>query len=796
MKEIYMKGLFFKSVIFFVFLQGVVPFSNAQRSNGLAVEGKISVEEGSVEGAVIEMYQDGRRLDNYGVGSDGNYKVELNYGHKFELIFSLAGNFSQKITVDTELPREVALSNPSYPPFPVDVKLFTEVEGIDKSFSENTVLKIYYSPQVGNFISDLYYNNAQIKSLIDQAILQAQMIGKEEDYLSRLTRAELAELRKEYDQLLKEADAEYGDEKFLDALDGYKAANQVFPNEQYPKDRIAEINDLLGIIMVAEEMDKALNERFNTLITNADQFFNAQKYFEARNSYNRALSIRPTDNHANQRVNEINEILKNQQTEQQYQDLIVRGNNAFNEVLYDEALQIFTEASQLRPNEAYPKSKISEINGKLAELAKNTENQKNYEQAIFQAELNYEKQFYDKSLASYENALKYKPGDEKATSRIQEIKELMDRLANQTLYDKLISSADKAYKKEELQDALADYVKALEIFPEEAHPSERISLIRQTLNAEADFIAAVQKADEAFVAQQYQNSKNLYNQALELRANDKHSQDRIKEIDGILASLQVDEQYNSIIAEADQLFSGERYENAKSRYNDALALKSREQYPKDKISEIDGILRGIAALDQRYSQTISRADNLFSKESYNEAKTAYAEAGTIKPEETYPPEMIQKIDNILEDQVRLLAEQEAAEQARLEALAQEKDRQYQQTVDEADLLVEQNELVAAVAKFRKALDIKPEEQYPIVRIEEIRGMISRMQEMQKAYDEAIARADKQFQNEEFDAALNSYNSAKNTKPDETYPDEMIFKIDSIVETRARLASEAEAAEQA
>ena len=795
MEEVYMKGLYIKLVISLILILGAVSSSIAQRSNGLAVEGKISVEEGSVEGAVIQMYEDGRRLDNYGVGSDGNYKVELNYGHKFELIFSLGGNFPQKIVVDTDLPREVAQTNPSYPPFPVNVNLFTEIEGIDRTFSENTVLKIYYSPQVGNFISDLYYNNAQIKNLIDQAILQSQMIDREEDYLSRLTRAELAELRKEYDQLLKEADDEYGNEKFLDALDGYKAANQVFPNEQYPKDRIAEINDLLGIIMVAEEMNKALADRFNTLITNADQFFNNRQYFEARNSYNRALSIRPADNHANQRVKEINEILKNQQTEQQYQDLIVRGNNAFNEMLYDEALQIFTEALDLRPNESYPKSKINEIREKQAELARNTENQKNYDQAIFQGDLNYEKQFYDKALASYENALKYKPGDEKATNRISEIKELMGNLANRTLYEKFIDSADKAFKKDSYNEALTDYQKALEVFPDEAYPTERISVIRGIMQAEADFYAAVQKADEAFGAKQYRNAKTFYSQALELKASDKHSRDRINEIDGILASMQVDEQYNTIVAEADEMFNSQEYNNAKDKYTEALSIKSREQYPRDKIAEINNILRDIAALDSRYQQTIGRADNLFGRESYEEAKTVYAEAGNIKPEETYPPEMIQKIDSILDEQTRLLAEQQAAEQARLEALALERDRNYQQTVDEADLLVEQNDLVAAVSKFRAALEIKPEEQYPITRIEEIRGIISQRQEIQQAYDEAIAKADREFQREEFDTAVSSYNLAKSTKQDETYPDEMIARIDSIVNARALLAAEAEEAER-
>ena len=54
--------------IFFILL--IFP-TIAQRSNGLTVQGTVTVEEGSVEGAYIQMYRDGQRLDNYGIGSNG-----------------------------------------------------------------------------------------------------------------------------------------------------------------------------------------------------------------------------------------------------------------------------------------------------------------------------------------------------------------------------------------------------------------------------------------------------------------------------------------------------------------------------------------------------------------------------------------------------------------------------------------------------------------------------------------------------------------------------------------------------
>lgn len=231
--------------------------------------------------------------------------------------------------MDIKVPRQVLQANPVFPPFPVNIRLFTEIPGIERTFSENTVMKLYYSERVDNFISDLYYNDAQIKHLIDQAILQSQLISREADYLAGLTKAELAELRKEYDQLIKEAENEYRKEEFLKALDGYQAASKVFPKEQYPKDRIAEINDLLGLLMVADEMQQALAERLNELIKQADELFVAKKYQEARNAYSRALSVDINNLHARQRLDEIAQILKQQQSEQEYAGLIKKADNSF-----------------------------------------------------------------------------------------------------------------------------------------------------------------------------------------------------------------------------------------------------------------------------------------------------------------------------------------------------------------------------------------------------------------------------------------------------------------------------------
>ncbi len=768
----------------------------AQRSSGLMIDGTITLEEGNPDNVIIEMYEDGKKAPDYGINSSGKFKVELNYNHKFELIFKREGNFQQKIVVETTVPKAVLDTDPRFPPFPVNINLFKEIPGVDASFSGNTVLKIYYSTSVDNFIQELYYNDAQIAKLIEQAVLTGQQIDRRAEYMSKLTRAELAELRKEYNELLEQAGKEYAEEKFLDALDGYKAASQIFQDEQFPKDRIAEINDLLGLIMVAEELDKAMIERFNKLVKDGDLQFGQQKYTDAKKSYDRALSIKPYDEYVNSQLEKIAQIQKQQHLEEEYTNLLASGDKALKELLYNEAIGQFQSALELKPNEVYPKNKINEINGLLANQREDQEKQQNYDEAMKEGERQFSKQFFDRALTAFENALSYRPNDISASRRISETKEIMQGILDQMAFDKFIAEADKAYKKGEFSEALSNYEEALALVPDEPRTKKRVEEIRQIIQAQQSIDGYISQADKQFDQQKYLEAKTLYERARELDSKNKHVSDRLLEITQLLAGQELDIQYNETLASADSMLKDQDYENASKKYNEALNIKPKESYPKDKIAEIGAILAGISKTNSDYQSAISNADRLFEQKKYDDAKTAFADARRIKPDETYPTDMLVKIDSLVADQQRLAREAAEAEAARLAALQAEKDRNYADAIARADNLFNEENYENSRNEYRSALTIKPEESYPQQRIDEIGNLLAQLSAAQKAYEDAISRGDREFSREGWDAAIVAYNDAKNAKADEVYPDEQLAKIDSIITTRERLAREAAEAEAA
>jgi hypothetical protein len=145
--------------------------------------------------------------------------------------------------------------------------------------------------------------------------------------------------------------------------------------------------------------------------------------------------------------------------------------------------------------------------------------------------------------------------------------------------------------------------------------------------------------------------------------------------------------------------------------------------------------------------------------------------------------MIAKIDSTVETRAKLAADAEAerirlekekaeAEAARLATIQAENDKNYSDAITKADNLFNEKNYESARNEYRTAQTIKPEETYPQQRITEIGTLIAQLSAAQKTYEDAVAKGDREFKAEKFDAAKLAYNvDAQKAKPDESYPGE-------------------------
>jgi tetratricopeptide (TPR) repeat protein len=220
------------------------------------------------------------------------------------------------------------------------------------------------------------------------------------------------------------------------------------------------------------------------------------------------------------------------------------------------------------------------------------------------------------------------------------------------------------------------------------------------------------------------------------------------------------------LVKADKLFSDKSYLLAKTEYTNAGTIKPAEQYPKDKVLEIDGILAELKAKDDAYKASITKANQFLAQKSYEDARTEYQNASSIKPLEQFPKDKIAEINKLLTDI-----------------------KGKKQTYD--DLIVKGNDYFGgkdyykAKETYQQASLIFPEEAYPKDRLSRIGAVLDSMYRANKGlYDKAIADADKFYTSMIYDKAIDSYTDASAYLPMETYPREMISKIKKTIAENA------------
>jgi tetratricopeptide (TPR) repeat protein len=276
----------------------------------------------------------------------------------------------------------------------------------------------------------------------------------------------------------------------------------------------------------------------------------------------------------------------------------------------------------------------------------------------------------------------------------------------------------------------------------------------------SEYSAAIAEGDAKFNLQQYEEARILYLKAGNLKPKEQYPKDRISEIEQMILERNTKQaDFNQLIEAGDRLMETKEYDKAKEKFELALGIFPNEQYPTDKLKEISALLLAEElAVQEAYNLLLTDADLHFSKKEYPEAKLKYQNALKYKPFEEYPVQKIAEIDRLVTD---------------LEALQ----TNYSNLITDADRLFKAREYQEAKMKYIEASGLFPEEQYPKTKIEEINLIYKAESErMQQQYDKAIADADKFYSAGVFDQALDSYRVAASVKPDEAYPEQMIGKI--------------------
>tara|TARA_R110001592_G_scaffold359340_3_gene665649 strand:- start:3067 stop:6597 length:3531 start_codon:yes stop_codon:yes gene_type:complete len=707
-----------------------VPKTVFSQADLIVINGLVKDEKTNklLAGVAISKIRNGELVETVTTGVNGRFIMNLEFDNNYDIKFDKSGYIGKFINIDaTAVPDENKVGGIG---FDLNMNLFEEVEGVNFDILKQPVGKAKYDAESGDIGFDYEYTRSMLSKIAAlRRALEKKYKEEEEKLLADQKAAEAAAKKQaKFDALVQEGDGLMTSANYMNAIFKYSEALDLIP-------------DVASVIQKLEKAKKALE-----------------------------------DKQANEELTE------------KYQSLIVAADKLFLNADYEAAKVKYTEASNVKTDESYPKNRLAEIDKLLSELANKEAIEKEYKAAISAGDLAFKSQKFEESISSYKKALDIKKDEKYPADQIKlaekNIADLAAEKEKEANYNKAIAAADIDFKAGKYQDAIGNYNKALTIKPSEAYPKDKIAEANKAIaDAEAknaldkQYNDAISAADKLFGSEKWTEAKAGYTKALSLK-QEQYPKDQIAKVDAKLAEIEAnkeaDKSYNDAITAADKLFNEKQYESAIGKYESASSIKPAEAYPKDQIAKAQAELKALAeadALNKKYSDLIAKADGEFGKGAFQNAIATYNQALTVKAKEAYPKEQISKAE------------------AELKKLASEaeKRKEYDAKIAEADASFGAKTYAAAIKLYNQALVLYPNETYPKDKIAEANKAIAALteaEENQKNYASEIKVADGLLKKKSYKEAIASYQKATSILPDETYPKEKINEAQSALNALA------------
>jgi len=490
----------------------------------------------------------------------------------------------------------------------------------------------------------------------------------------------------------------------INAKASYQYATQLDPDAQYPKDKLQET---LGLIK-----DQMQNSNlYASKVLLGDEYFNNKDYINALKLYREALSLMPGDKYTTEKVSEISKMLEQAQlNNERYSASINEGDRLLQNGEYEKALDQYIKAAEIKPDESYPSDRIAQVQSLIVDKKAKADD---FSQAVQSAENFMSRERFEEAIEEYEKALKIKPDDTGAAAGLEKAKALK---ISADEYSKLVQEGDNLYIDKQFTSAREKYLQAGTIRPDDEYPRrmiEKVDIALQdiTQSSQSDYEIAIARADRYYNEKDYDNAIAEYNNALRFKPDGEYAKKRIEDITKDMQMRQMTEDaYNQSISKADNLFKEEKYEEAMFEFKTALTYKPLEKYPKVKINEIEDLLAQLQDKREQYLGIIQGADKLFFADDYADARVQYRKAAALFPDDKYPKDQITMINEILGERdvnVKVVTDANQVfeiKQPTPEELAQ---RDFELKMQFGDELFLEGKFEEALVQYQAALEINP-----------------------------------------------------------------------------------------
>lgn len=616
--------------------------------------------------------------------------------------------------------------------------------------------------------ADEHFKSSRLNEAIS-AYAEALLIKPDDKYSIQKTqeaRKILNERREKSDlfQLaITNGDLYFQQKNLNEALEEYQRASRLKPDEDYPKQKISEISEIL-------KLQAFTLQQYNGFVKQADIYLKQKKYIQAKSEYVKANGIIPSEKYPVKQIAAIDSTMAIEaDLSQKYQDIILLADNNFSSGNLIEAADLYKKALNVKPGENYPTGRISLINKLIADKKQSVEDA--YRLAMSNADKLQLEQIYDKALIEYETALSVKPESGEAVRKIAEIKKLIVKQANDKKnYASFLKAADSLYDIKIWNNSITNYRKALDIFPNQEHPKNRITeiemIIEQIKKKEDNYNESIRKAEAAYLNEKLNDALTLFRQASDYKPEETYPKQKIEEI-----TLRIKAQTDKALAldeckkRAADFEIIQNWDEALQTYLQCQKIESNDLYINNKVTTISQKINDRNALNATFNSYVKSADSLFALQSYENAKIKYQEAANIRPDNKTVQTRISEINVILQKQ---------------------KDNfiAYKKNLKSADSAFEARSYNSSLKFYLEARKYQANDTVVNNKIQQINALLTKPREVEGiTYDKAMVAALKFEQANEIDKAYEHYLIALHLEPHQEAPKESLRKIIALITSK-------------
>jgi hypothetical protein len=210
-------GFLFLAIFMFILDTG-----NIHAQNRLSTPIKLTITDGDYEGVTVVL-KNNTTGESQSLPGVSRFDLELKYNCDYVVSFSKPGYITKKISLNTTVPASRARQG--FHPFPYEVILFKQYDGVNIVIFNQPVGKISYNRLIDDYDYDTDYTK-QIQSALKAAEEEIRQKQKEQEKLSAKQRKEEEKLRIARDEEARALAKQQAEEERKLALEAKKVAEQ------------------------------------------------------------------------------------------------------------------------------------------------------------------------------------------------------------------------------------------------------------------------------------------------------------------------------------------------------------------------------------------------------------------------------------------------------------------------------------------------------------------------------------------------------------------------------------------